>query len=43
MNAKKNTRPIGVSEMDLSGKLPANLKSSLPSVEDIGKGLAKFP
>ena len=34
-------KPIGVSEYELTRALPENLKSSLPSIEEIEAELAK--
>ena len=38
---KDNSKPIGISEYEFTKALPENLKSSLPSIEDIENELSK--
>jgi predicted nuclease of restriction endonuclease-like (RecB) superfamily len=39
---KNNSQPIGVSEYEFTKALPDNLKSSLPSIEEIENELSKY-
>ena len=39
---RNSTKPIGISEYDLTRALPENLKSSLPSIEDIENELSDY-
>jgi hypothetical protein len=39
---RNSTKPIGISEYELTRALPENLKSSLPSIEDIENELSDY-